>query len=360
MAAALVSAQPSSGLRLNHIQVVGSHNSYKEAIDPALLEMIRARDPERAFELDYHHLSLTEQLDLGLRNLELDVFHDPEGGLFATPYGIQMMQMRGAHPKPYDPLGTMKTPGFKVLHIQDIDFRSNCLTLQLCLEELKLWSDANPDHVPIFITVNTKDAEIPLPGFAKPLPFNAAALDALDAAIRTVLPPEKLLQPDDVRGTHATLPEALRADGWPQLDAVSGRFVFVLDEGSTKQAAYLDGHPALQDRVMFVASSEDSPAAAIFILNDPIEQAAHIRRLARAGFIIRTRADAGTLEARTDDDRRAKAAFASGAHLISTDYYIPNPAFNTTYQVRLPDNLVALCHPLTAPSNCKAADFEQP
>jgi len=353
-------APAQSELRLNHIQVIGSHNSYKEAIDPALLEMIRTRDPQRATELDYHHVSLTEQLELGLRNLELDVFHDPEGGRFATPYGIQMMQTRGARPASYDPLGTMHEPGFKVLHIQDIDFRSTCLTLQLCLEELKLWSDASPDHLPIFITINAKDDQIALPGFATPLPFNAAALDALDAAIRATLPEDKLLLPDHVRGSHATLPEAIRTEGWPSLDEVRGRFVFILDEGGRKQTAYLAEHPSLQDRTMFVAAPKDSPAAAIFILNDPIGQADQIQRLAQDGFIIRTRADSGTLEARANDITRRDAAFSSGAHLISTDYYLPNPAFETDYQVRLPENLIALCHPLTAPAGCDTSDIEEP
>lgn len=353
-------AQSSGEVRLNHIQVVGSHNSYKEAIDPPLLDLIRMQDASRARSLDYHHISLMQQLELGLRNLELDVFYDPEGGRFATPFGLKRVQGRGAHPAPYDPLGTMHAPGFKVMHVQDLDFRSTCLTLQLCLDEILLWSNANPEHIPLFITVNAKDDLIDIPGFTAPLPFDAVALDSLDAAIRAFVPSEKLLEPDDVRGTHASLPEALQRDGWPLLDAVRGKLVLVLDEGGPKQAAYLKEHPALERRAMFVAAPEDSPAAAIMILNDPVGQGAEIRRLVEAGFIIRTRADAGTFEARRNDTTRREAAFASGAHIISTDYYQPNPAFEGEYQVRLPDGRVALCHPQLAPSTCQDVELEQP
>ena len=76
-------------VRLNHIQVIGSHNSYKEAIEPSLFTALSELDSTRFLGLEYDHISLTEQLNLGLRKLELDVFYDPEGGLFSTPYGFR-------------------------------------------------------------------------------------------------------------------------------------------------------------------------------------------------------------------------------------------------------------------------------
>lgn len=71
--------------------------------------------------LEYSHLSLEEQLDLGLRSLEIDVVNDPQGGLYAKPRGLTMVADEGLPAGPsYDPDGKMAKPGFKVLHVPDI------------------------------------------------------------------------------------------------------------------------------------------------------------------------------------------------------------------------------------------------
>lgn len=40
-----------------------------------------------------------------------------------------------------------------MFHIPDIDFNSTCYTLKDCLQEVKDWSSANPDHIPVFISI---------------------------------------------------------------------------------------------------------------------------------------------------------------------------------------------------------------
>jgi hypothetical protein len=87
-------------IRLNEIQVLGTHNSYKTAIDAPLMRLLKLEDPAQARALDYAHPPLTEQLDAGLRSLELDVFHDPEGGRYAEPHGLTLMAEQGAAPEP--------------------------------------------------------------------------------------------------------------------------------------------------------------------------------------------------------------------------------------------------------------------
>ena len=59
-------------LPINKIQVIGSHNSYKKAIDPALFRIFQQRDSVSASKIDYEHIPLTEQLNMGLCNLEID------------------------------------------------------------------------------------------------------------------------------------------------------------------------------------------------------------------------------------------------------------------------------------------------
>ena len=78
-------------LRMNAIQVVGTHNSYKMAIAPNEFATIRAANPKVAETLDYSHRPLAEQLDAGARQLEIDVVNDPgPGGLYATPLGCKV------------------------------------------------------------------------------------------------------------------------------------------------------------------------------------------------------------------------------------------------------------------------------
>ena len=70
-------------------------------------------------------------------------------------------------------------------------------------------------------------------------------------------------------------------------------------------------------------------------MNEPIEQGDVIAERVARGFIVRTRADADTVEARTGDRTRLDAALASGAQYISTDYYKPRREWSA-YAAALP------------------------
>ena len=78
--------------------------------------------------------------------------------------------------------------------------------------------------------------------------------------------------------------------------------------------------------------------------------------LVHQGYLIRTRADSDTKEARTNDTARRDAVLASGAQIISTDYPSSEPA-TTGYQVELPGNAVARCNPLIKPTSCVDSGF---
>lgn len=64
LAGACDSKETSQKMKLNHLQVIGSHNSYKKAIEPPLMKLLLVEDP-RAIELDYSHVPLKEHLDMG-------------------------------------------------------------------------------------------------------------------------------------------------------------------------------------------------------------------------------------------------------------------------------------------------------
>ncbi len=325
-------------LKLNEIQAIGSHNSYKQTIEKGVWQLIFNKDSSLAYSLQYEHPSLDSQLSLGLRNLEIDVFHDPKGGKFAKPYGLDYLRNLGIEPKEYDKENNLSKPGLKVFHIQDIDFRSNNLLFVDCLRSIKKWSDLNKSHVPIIITINAKDKKIDMENSVVPLPFNKFALDSIDLEIRSVFSESDLITPDFVQGKYNTLEESVLQKGWPLIDSVRGRVMFVLDEsGKKKLKNYLGEDNSLKGKVMFVNVKEGNPVAAFRIINNPVKDQEYIKELVKKGYLVRTRADAATREARVESYDRFNAAVESGAQIITTDYYLPSGMFESNYQVIFKD-----------------------
>lgn len=340
-------------VRLNHIQVLASHNSYHVEPEPTLLDALKAFLGAPAEGFEYTHRPLAEQFDAGVRQVELDVFvDDAEGGRYARPVLVPQLGL-----DPVDP--ALAGPGLKVLHVQEVDYRSTCPTFVDCLTQVRAWSDAHPGHLPITIQIEAKDGTIPDPGlgFVTPLPWTEASFAALEAEIASVLPPDRVLTPGEVRGRFPTLADAVRADRWPTLDRARGQIMFVLDDKGAKRDAYRRQVPDLADRSIFVDVPESDPDAAVMVVNDPIGSAGRIRSLVQAGFIVRTRADGDTVQARTGDTTQRDAALASGAHFVSTDYVWPDDRFGTGYVVDLPGDDPARCNPVNAPRRCARADL---
>ena len=324
-------------LCLNEVQIIGSHNSYKIAIDKELWNIIFQKDSNLAYSLQYEHPSISEQLTLGLRSIEIDLFHDPEGGKYSDPFGLSVLKQMQKDTKPFDEKDELRQPGFKIFHIQDLDFRSHNLLFKNLLLELKSWSGQNKNHLPVIITINAKDQVLSEPNIKIPLPFTRTALDSIDIEIRSVLPESQLITPELVQGKFPTLEEAILNNGWPEIDSVCGRFMFVLDETGDKLNNYLNPDGSLTGKVMFVNSTEGNHSAAFRIVNEPIENEDYIKELVKKGYIVRTRTDAETKEARENNYVRFNKAVESGAQIITTDYYIPSKLFNSDYQVIFPD-----------------------
>lgn len=343
-------SQEKEEIGMNEVQVIGSHNSYKIGIEEPLMEAILARDSDN-IGLDYAHIPIKEQLDIGLRGLEIDVLHDPQGGRFKTPLGLTLLKEKGIQALPYDTLDELSKGGLKVLHVPDVDFRSYCLTFKNCLREVKAWSDENPGHLPIIITINPKDSGPKEPGAATVLPFTPQVLDSVDQEILSVFSTSELITPDLVQGKFASLREAVTTSGWPSLETSKGKVLFVLDAGTSITSFYIEN--GLKGRPMFPNVADDHAHAGFFIINDPKEQREEIQRKVKAGFMVRTRADADTKEARSGDLSRLESAIASGAQLISTDYYLDRLSPSGKFQVSLQNGKYESCNPLIAPAKCK-------
>lgn len=356
-------------LRLNQIQVVGSHNSYRMSTDKGIMRAISLLDkikPLDVRELDYSHLPLEMQFDsFGIRSIEIDIYNDPQGGNFYKRYGNRLA-FKSANSK----IEELKKPGMKVLHIPDIDYNTQFYTFKEALERVKKWSDSHPGHIPIFILVETKGESVGnhVKGvkFTRPVPWDADACNNIDKEIDEVFGKgsKQVLRPDDVRGNYTTLDEAVTKGEWPLLNNALGKIVFVMEGGA--ENLYVQGNNAgLKGRNMFVYSEPGKPECAFVIRNDSRRNKAAIKELVGKGYMVRTRSDAGTIEARNGDYSGCKAAFGSGAQIISTDYYRPDPRSAnkksgwSNYHVNLPNKAPARINPvLDIP--CKGSCLKEP
>lgn len=352
-------------LRINEIQMIGSHNSYKEKPRPEVSSALHTLAPDLASEIEYGHLPLGEQLeDYGVRQFELDVLADPEGGLYSSPAGLEILGID----EPSDPV--MDEPGFKVQHIQDIDFESTCPAFTQCLTEIQEWSSANPDHLPVMVMVETKSDtiaegaaglgfELPDLGveFADPPEMTAALFDDLEAEVLSVFDEGQLITPDDVRGDSETLEAAVLEDGWPTIGESRGKVMFALVDTGASKDVYTADSPSLEGKLFFTSGTPGEPDAAFVRVDDPVEGSQDLKRFAEAGYLIRSRTDSPGVHAPNNDTTWRDAAMASGANYLSTDYYRVDETLGTGYLVELPGGVVARCNPVSAPPSCSELSF---
>lgn len=304
------------------------------------MQVLDVMQPGQSAALDYSRTSLRDQLDrLGMRALELDLYADPQGGLYARPVSDRIA---GQAPPPVNPV--MLEPGFKILHSPDFDAGTVVPSLKVALGELKAWSGAHPRHEPVFVQLEMKSDSF---SALNPPAIDQPALLSLEAEIRAGLPASMLLTPDDVRGTFPTLRAAVTKRSWPSLAKSRGKFIFGLDNEDAIRDQYLALSPNKdgQGRLIFVSVAPTHPAAAWMKRNEALTSFDDIQTLVRAGFMVRTRADADRKEILSNTTKRRDAAFASGAQWISTDAPEPD-ARNPNYVVAWPNHALFRVNPV--------------
>jgi len=123
----------------------------------------------------------------------------------------------------------------KVIHVPDIGLPLGLAPLLVdCFKEIRAWSKAHPDHVPIPADLQPETG--PTEGTGRPCPLlavsNAKAMDAADAEIRSVFKPGEIITPDMVAGQAQDAP---RKRCWPAAGRPSkqarGKFMLAVDEG---------------------------------------------------------------------------------------------------------------------------------
>ncbi|MDB5283830.1 MAG: hypothetical protein JWO06_2905 [Bacteroidota bacterium] len=345
---------PTDSLKVNQMSIVASHNSYHQKTDSIIFDFLTTLYAANLLpsqynpaELDYTHPALALQLNQGIRGLELDVWNDPTGGHYYYREGYALKGLPAA-----SNIDALNQPGFKILHIPDFDFNPTNYTFKDAITEIKQWSDAHPNHLPVFINVET---EVAAPGdqisgiseLTKAIPFDATAADNLDMEVKSVFGNnlDGIITPDQVRGNYASLEQAVLAGNWPKLAQARGKVFFIVNADGNSGDVYMTGHPSLQGRAMFVYTDPGTPEAAFVLMNDPVGSFTSIQKAVSKGYIVRTMSDESTTQARTGDYTKMNAAFGGWAQIVSTDYYTPDARAGTpgwtNYQVRLPGGGVA-------------------
>ena len=283
-------------LRLQHIQMLGTHNSYHVAKPAPLVK-----------DWAYTHDPLPVQLEQqGVRSFEFDLHHRST----AEPIAVE--------------------------HVQGFDNGSSCPNLGACLQLLKTWSDAHLCHHPLVVLLECKD-ELEESDVAD-------NLLQLESEILAVWPRERLLVPDDVRGKHPSLKAALQAEGWPTLARSRGKLVLILYDKEEMGVKYRKHHPQLQGAVAFVFGEPGDADVATVLRDNPL--AADLADLVKQRYVVRTFPEPTELEGR--------AALASGAHVVSTDFPVDR-CWAPGYALHLDGGGPSRCNPVANLPNCTTA-----
>lgn len=364
-------------VRLNELQVLGTHNSFHKAPSNDL-QAIRAVDPRLGFFLDanqYTHPDLETQLEtFNVRSFEFDLYDDRPGGKFAARPVRAVLGLDDI----IDSSPEMNSGGFKCMHVDSIDYETHCKTLASCLGVLKEWSDNNPYHIPLILRLelkletmietlergdqtaaqtvlteveeangNTPGVDLEMPRTDPPISAETVSL-LIDEAV-TVLGTEKLITPDDLRGNFASLREALSELGpeqfWPNVDTLRGKML-IIGGGFGSYLVDLYG-PGLEQSPVFsrfflqpgtTAQALSIPADVVFVEHYMAGTSAYLDPLIAEGFFLMAFSDLGGGQARSNDFSTYDEVVKAGPNVILTEFLEPAAFGNqvSEYSARLP------------------------
>lgn len=283
-----------AGTRFDALSFVATHNSYQTRSVPAWVQICHQISrvlpdlmPDGTGTLD--HEPLTAQLRRGIRSFELDVEA-------ASRFG---------------------TPHFYCMHSPVVDMTTSCYDFALALREVRLWSQSNPNHLPITIIVEPKLRFVPMGDLRF---FTLDYANALDGFLREYLA-DSLLEPADMLRDYPTFAAMRQADDWLPVRDMLGKVLVLFhydwqDDGEILNA-YMQQDESFRTQAMFPLHVDSSlPNACFLAYNEPDAVQQMGNGLWNAHFIVRTRTDAHP----TCSAARRETAFSCGAQILSTDY----------------------------------------
>lgn len=281
----------SQEVKMNEIAVIGTHNSYQmKATLPKRMLMKTLQiitfgvvENKAVFEMD----TFTQQLEQGVRNLEIDV---------------ETMDDKG-------------NVSFIVSHQPIIDNVSSAYDFSKALEEIALWSDNNPGHMPIYLLIEPKGDVTPINNMKD---FSVEYALELDNIIRQKLG-DKLLTPELAMGEYESFEAMRNADAWPTLKETAGKVVVLMHPCDVTQD-YIDVDASIRTQAMFPMlrfDDVDKPYASFILENDPATATQNNKKtIDENRLIVRTRAD----DYPDFSDERYSLADNCGSQIITTDY----------------------------------------
>ncbi len=283
-----------NGVKFNEVQFLATHNSYQidateeykklyYAVGDLTFGIVNTEKVE--FNMD----SLTEQFELGIRSVEID---------------IETVDKKG-------------DISFVISHNPLYDNTSSCFDFELALEEIKLWSDNNPNHLPITVIIEPKKDVPPIRNMKN---FKAKYANEIDKILRDKMG-DALLTPADMMGDYESLKEMRENDGWLPLSETMGKVIFLLHD-SAATPGYINQDETMKSQAMFPmlrSIDKDRSYASFIIDNEPVIAIENEEELLdRCNLIVRTRADSFP----NFSESRYEIADRCSSQIISTDYPI--------------------------------------
>ena len=281
-------------VKFNEVAFLGTHNSYKLHTTDEFKKLYDALDVltfgiVKGESADFTADTLTQQLELGIRNLEIDI----------------------------EAVEKDKNVSFVVSHQPYLDNVSSCYDFATALEEIKLWSDNNPGHLPVTIIVEPKKGVMPIDGMRS---FNLKYANELDRLVSEVLG-ETLLSPKEMMGAYSSFKEIRENDGWLPLGDTLGKVMVLLHDCSAA-GDFIKQDETIRSRAMFPMLRYDdrNKSYTSFILDNKISSSLdhESESIDKCKLIVRTRADSFMNYSEKDYELISH----SKAQIISSDYVV--------------------------------------
>ena len=279
------------GVKYNEVSFLGTHNSYQKECVPARQKLFQdastvtfglVKSEKATFSADY----LTDQLNLGIRSIELDVETVVADGKIS----------------------------FVCSHAPVLDMPTHCYDFALALKEIKLWSDANPNHLPITIIIEPKKVFIPDKNMRY---FTCGYANELGEQAKAIFG-DTLITPADMIGKHSSFKEMREADDWMTLSETRGHVMILLHD-TTVTDKYIEQDTSIKTQAMFPMlryDSRDKDYASFLLINKAKDIQVQAAEVLGKKLVIRTRSDNFGSYKESD----SQIALNSGAQIVSTDY----------------------------------------
>ncbi len=282
----------SNGIKFNELRFIGTHNSYQTVKTDEYKELygnvsdltIGIVDKQKA---EFFSETLTTQLNQGIRSLEMDI-------------------------ETFDRNGEVS---FTCMHAPYADMTTSCYDFSLALKEIKMWSENNPNHLPITIIIEPKSGFLPLEDMKS---FNLNYALKLDETLKNALG-DKLFTPADMLRDYKNFGEMRAADDWCKAEDMLGKVLILLHECDVTEK-YISTDESIKTQAMFPMLREkdiDRDCTSFILANDPESFLDNKdKAIFEKKIIARTRADSYT----NISQKQTESAFLCGAQIVSTDY----------------------------------------